>query len=171
VQQLVDSNGNLYWNKTTVLNIAHSFYQQLHKECAVDSLSSDFFLSKITRRIELHDDELTSPIAQHELYNAVKQMALGKTPGPGGLSAEFYLRCWDIIGSKFLEVINEMHASGNIPDKMKTGYVTLIHKNWSQKLQTNFSSKLWSKNIQMFIKSTEEDTASSSATSPICHTW
>jgi len=56
-------------------------------------------------------------------------MALGKTPSPGGLSAEFYLRCWDIIGSKFLEVINEMHASGNIPDKMKTGYVTLIHKN------------------------------------------
>jgi len=54
-------------------------------------MSSDFFLSKTTRRLELHDDELTSPITKHELYHAVKQTALGKTPGLDGLGAEFYL--------------------------------------------------------------------------------
>ena len=65
-------------------------------------------------------------------------MALGKTPGPDGLSVEFYLRCWNIIGADFTEVISDIHTSGQIPDFTKLGYTKLIHQKNSKTDHKNY---------------------------------
>ena len=55
-------------------------------------------------------------------------MATNKAPGPDGISIEFYQRYWQIIKQDFTEMINEIHASREIPEKMKLGIIKLIHK-------------------------------------------
>ncbi|CAK8694904.1 unnamed protein product [Clavelina lepadiformis] len=55
-------------------------------------------------------------------------MKKGKTPGPDGLSIEFYVQCWDIIGGGFLEVIKTWFRDASTTNANKEGVITLIHK-------------------------------------------
>jgi len=71
---------------------------------------------------------ISNPISEEELYAIVNTMATNKAPGPDGISIEFYQRYWQTIKQDFTEMINEIHASGEIPEKMKLGTIKLIHK-------------------------------------------
>ena len=55
-------------------------------------------------------------------------MKTNKSPGPDGISIEFYLRHWQTIKKDFTEMINELHTAREIPEKMKYGIIKLIYK-------------------------------------------
>ena len=55
-------------------------------------------------------------------------MAKGKAPGPDGLSVEFYTRCWPIVKTNFVNLLNQMYSTQSIDNRTKTGFITLIHK-------------------------------------------
>jgi len=58
----------------------------------------------------------------------IKQKAKGKTPGADGIAIEFCRKCWHITGDDFTQVLNELHEKGIIPDEIKSGITTLVHK-------------------------------------------
>jgi len=105
--------------------------------------------------------------------NSMNQMSLGKTLGSAALSAEFCFRCWNVVVSKFGEVISVMHKSGNICAKMKTGYATSIRK---KERKTDFENnrrlalELRPENIhKMSGKSNEGDIRQSTASLSALH--
>ena len=65
-------------------------------------------------------------------------MANGKSPGPDGLTIEFYKSNWNIIGQEFTHIINEIHQLGYTPREMKLGSIILIHKKGSTDLLQNY---------------------------------
>jgi hypothetical protein len=50
---------------------------------------------------------LTSPVTEKELLEVLHTFQKGKSPGPDGWPIEFYLGCFDILGSDLLWVIEE----------------------------------------------------------------
>ena len=50
-----------------------------------------------------------------EVHKALLGMAKAKLPGSDGFPAEFYLACWDILGSDLVEVLNASFDSGILP--------------------------------------------------------
>ena len=78
------------------------------------------------------------PITKEELNCTISQIAIGKSPGPDGLTIEFYKKNWDTIAQQFTDVISEIHLSSHIPKEMKLGSIILIHKKNYAKLLKNY---------------------------------
>ena len=111
------------------MNTAFEFFSELFKEKPHYPQLAKKFLKGITPIEDLQNNEdLTKPITKTELFWIIKQMATGKTPGPDGIAIEFYHKCWHIIGDDFTQVLNEIHEKGIIPDEIKNGIITLVHK-------------------------------------------
>ena len=51
----------------------------------------------MTKLTPQHSADLEQPITLKELYDAIATMKKGKTPGPDGLSLEFYLTFYQDI--------------------------------------------------------------------------
>ena len=65
-----------------------------------------------------------------EIYNAICEMKNGKTPGPDGISVEFYKKIWHIIGDDFAMFLNKfVNCRQEIEWKsFKQAHITLIYK-------------------------------------------
>ena len=55
-----------------------------------------------------HNEFLCTAISKTEIYNAICEMKDGKTPGPDGISVEFYKKFWRIIGDDFAMFLNNL---------------------------------------------------------------
>ena len=53
-------------------------------------------------------------ILDSEISSAVKQLKDNKTPGPDGLSSEFFKKCWSIIAKEFWALIKEIYKSNTV---------------------------------------------------------
>ena len=63
-----------------------------------------------------------------ELWDAILSFKLGKSPGPDGLTIEFYRACFSVIKYDLLAFFNEIKNLQSIPTKVKNGLITLILK-------------------------------------------
>ncbi|GBG75905.1 hypothetical protein CBR_g21147 [Chara braunii] len=66
-------------------------------------------------------DNLDQPITLEELWEAVKSMARGKSPGSEGLPVEFYEALWPHIGPILLRLYNRTKEGGRLTEDMKLG--------------------------------------------------
>ena len=67
-------------------------------------------------------------LSLQELTDSVKGLNLGKSAGSDGLSIEFYLHFWEILGPLLLRVANECFRDGDLCDSMKGSVTRLIFK-------------------------------------------
>lgn len=65
-------------------------------------------------------------------------MKNNKVPGIDGLTKEFYITFWDLIGDHLLEVFEEMCETGRMPKSMRTGVISLLHKKGSPAVLSNY---------------------------------
>ena len=73
-------------------------------------------------------ENLQNDLSEFEIETAMSQMAKGKAPGPDGLSVEFYIQCWPIVKSDFVNLLKQMYSTQTIDNRTKSGFITLIHK-------------------------------------------
>lgn len=50
---------------------------------------------------------LEQPLSKDELYSALKQMATRRSPGPNGVTLEFFHRFWDMLGDDYTMMLQE----------------------------------------------------------------
>ena len=87
-------------------------------------------------------------------------MAKGKAPGPDGLSIEFYIHCWSIVKHEVIDMLRELFSTQFIKPQIKTGCLTLIHKqgpknqitNYRQISLLNYDLKIFSKSLTNRLK-------------------
>ena len=73
-----------------------------------------------------------------EATAALKAMSHNKSPGPDGLTAEFYIKFWDRLGSILVEVFNQCLHDSNLCDSMKTSVTRLVFKKGDRKSLKNW---------------------------------
>ena len=78
--------------------------------------------------MEEDNKALLEPITQEELLAALKSCPRSKSPGEDGLTAEFFLASWDVIGKNFLEVTNSMLQARRVAPSHTKGVMVLIPK-------------------------------------------
>ena len=106
----------------------------LFKQKFTDYRTQKMFLNKISIKLKpLKQTELITKINREEVERAITNTKTGKTPGPDGLSIEFYEESWHIIGSDLIEVYRNLFKTGKIPSNMKEGYISLIYKKRTKK--------------------------------------
>ena len=62
-----------------------------------------------------------------EISFAVKNMNTNKSPGPDGLTVEFYRKFWDILAFHLVLVFNSCFEAGEMFESMKTSNTRVIY--------------------------------------------
>ena len=68
------------------------------------------------------------PFSLEEIWDAIVSFLNNKSPGPDGISAEFYKEMFDVIKHDLRRVLNTILTRGRIPAKFKAGLITLVPK-------------------------------------------
>ena len=89
-----------------------------------------------------------------ECFNALNGFQKNKTPGNDGLTAEFYLAFWPILGEHLVTCRNYAHNHGELSNSQKQAVITLLEKkgkdkrlikNWRPISLINVDTKIASK--------------------------
>lgn len=91
-----DSQGNTVTSHSDISQVAFNFNKDLLGiEKPVDPFPNDLEVPQLTSS---QQDDLCAPFEAFEVLNTFKGMAKGKCLGPDGLTVEFYLATWSIVG-------------------------------------------------------------------------
>ena len=137
----------------------HSFFSNLYKksvnensETLTDSFMRDLHLPKLTPEQKEKCDE---KLSVGECFNTLKTFQKKKTPGNDGLTVEFYLVFWPIVGKHLIDCFNYAHDHGELSNSQKQAVITLlekkgkdrrlIKKNWRPISLINVDAKIASK--------------------------
>ena len=74
-----------------ILDVAQAFYQELYTDELVNIALQDKLFDPLDKRLS-NSEQLTceGPVTRPELDASIKKMNLNKSPGPDGLTTEFY---------------------------------------------------------------------------------
>lgn len=138
----------------------HSFYSDLYKKCVnenseilTDSFMRDLHLPNLTSDQRERCDE---KLSVGECFNTLKTFQKNKTPGNDGLTVEFYLVFWPIVGKHLIDCFNYAHDHGALSNSQKQALITLLEKkgkdkrlikNWRPISLINVDAKIASKTL------------------------
>ena len=71
---------------------------------------------------------LDKKLTRSKLYQALKTFQRNKTPGNVGLTVEFYLAFWPLIGKYLEHSLNFAHQDGQLSTSQKQAMITWLEK-------------------------------------------
>ena len=105
------------------------FYSDLFSSEPVDASCKQACLAIIEKHLSFSQQQSCEGLSSLQvLTESVKGLNLGKSPGSDGLSVEFFLHFWEILGPLLLHVANECFRDGDLCDSMKGSITRLIFK-------------------------------------------
>lgn len=84
------------------------------------------------------NDNLVRPILLDEVKAALFSMHPDKSPGPDGLSPDFYQKHWDVVGDEVVSFCQNFIVSGRLPARANDTHIVLIPKVKSPSLMSEF---------------------------------
>ena len=73
-----------------------------------------------------------------EITEAVTKLNKNKSPGPDGLTPEFYQKFWDYLKKPFMEMLDESYKYKQLSSSVSNAILTLIHKKYETELLKNY---------------------------------
>ena len=73
-------------------------------------------------------DSCDSHLTKEECYVSFKSFSKGKSPGTDGLTAEFNLSFWELLGQELVDSFKCAFEKGKMSVSQKRGIITLIPK-------------------------------------------
>jgi hypothetical protein len=83
-------------------------------------------------------ERLLRNCTQDEVYDALRQMAPLKAPGPDGYTADFYLQHWETVGPEVCAAVIHFFNSNHMSIEMNKTHIALIPKNSNPSNVTHF---------------------------------
>lgn len=104
-----------------------SFYSDLFHACPTYCDVQNDLLDKLSLSVPSFQAPLCEGhLTVDEVYKVLQGMAKGKSPSLDGFPVEFYISCWDILGSDLVEVLNASFDSGILPFSQWGALISLI---------------------------------------------
>ena len=117
-----------------ILDRCQQFYSQLYSAGEVNSTISEELISLIEN--SLSDEDKTNcdcPLSAKELSNALNGMNRNKSPGPDGLTVEFYIKFWEYLLPYFEKIVQNIFENSELTPSMKRSNISLFYKNKGEK--------------------------------------
>lgn len=126
----LEINGIIETNRERIDTEVFKFYQNLYSKSEVVT-SNEFDPQKTVDENLPANRDLMINVTEDELYNSIKNSQSKKSPGVDGLTKSFYLKCWDVIKTEFICVINDV-LNGKMSKEFVEGIIILIRKKGGQ---------------------------------------
>ena len=114
-----------------IMNHIKNFFQSKYtRTCNVSEQDCSEFLSKINlpRLSAEQARHCDGPLTSDEVLLALKSMQNGKSPGNDGLTKEFYVYFFDILGTDLVKCLNSCWSKGCLSNSQSQALITLIQK-------------------------------------------
>ena len=124
---MYDKNGDISAGTDEVLAISKEFYSDLYKKEAVDTTLRNKVLRSLNTKLSNVDKAECEKIFQEpEIFDALTQLPLGKTPGLDGLPVEFYRTMWSFIKDDYMTMVEQVYQTQNLSYTQRKGASRLI---------------------------------------------
>ena len=125
IKRCKDANGSWIGDENMIREHTKSFYSSLlNQQHPLVQPHID-----ITRRLSAMDIEtLLRPFTKDDVYQVIMNSPKGKSPGPDGFPAEFYQKCWPIVGDLVSQAILEFFLNSKGLHMINSTFITLIPK-------------------------------------------
>lgn len=140
IKEIKNSEGTLLSNTDEILDEVHKFYKDLYSCTEIDKNSANELLENVSERVNDEDMEmLESDITMDEIKSALFTMAKNKSPGPCGLTVEFFCKFFHLFEEIFSKVFKVIENGKILSRSMRHGIINLVYKNKGDKnLLKNF---------------------------------
>ena len=165
IRKLVGANDEYTTDPKQIMTEIHNFSANLYDDSRESGgLSTDEFLSSINTKM-LTDEQrelLDNKITIGEYFEALKSFQKNKIPGNDGLTVEFYLGFWHLVGESLVNALNFANERGQLSNSQKQAMITLLEKkdkdrrfikNWRPISLINVDVKIASKAIARRLES------------------
>ena len=165
ITKIITESSRTCENSGDILEAFKDFYTKLYTDESIDQALVDDFLQSVPK---LHNDVSATcegRITKEEFLLALRDMENNKSPGPDGLTKEFYSAFSSILLAPLVEVADLAFKEGHLSDSQKLSYITLICKdldnatnvkNYRPISLLNYDYKLISKVITNRVKNVLE---------------
>uniref|UniRef100_A0A670K665 Reverse transcriptase domain-containing protein n=1 Tax=Podarcis muralis TaxID=64176 RepID=A0A670K665_PODMU len=133
----LEVNGRNIQNPKEIKDCFQRYFKQLYAQGPQNEAKIEKFL-EINGLQEISQENkliLNERISEQEVEGAIKNLQLGKSPGPDGLSSKYYKILKDFLIQPLMEVCNEIMEGKRAPESWKEAFITLIPKNETEKTQ------------------------------------
>ncbi|XP_034150716.1 uncharacterized protein LOC117594982 [Esox lucius] len=177
IDTLKDHTQTPQTDEHTITDIITDFYTNLY---ATKSTDDDLINGLLQHIIPVPDKEEEGDLTLEELTRAMRSLSTGKTPGPDGLPAEFYITFWEHLKVCLGAVYNSMYREGKLAPSMTESAVTLLYKgkgdatelrNWRPISLLGSDYKILAKTLIPFVFSTLTRRRPSTGTNPGRRSW
>ena len=127
-------------NKEDIINEVHNYYQNLYTSQLIDDDEIDDYLNDCKPPQLLNEDKIALDdfINSEEVFDAIDDLILDKSPGDDGLTSEFYKAFKSQLNTILAEVYNNIYITNNLVPTMKNGIIQLIYKKKGNQTELKF---------------------------------
>lgn len=134
ISEIKDITGHIVTETNEMLNVIHDYYEELFSCVNVNHASIVEILNSVNVKVDDDDVEMCDQeISMCEIEKSLKGMKKGKTPGPDGITAEFYLCFFNELKYVFKNIFDKIEIKKELSRSMRYGMISLIYKNKGDK--------------------------------------
>ena len=98
IHQLADENEQIHSDTNSLLTITEKYYTKLYTKSRTNSAKQTQILKNVQCKLSATDrKKLDDPLTLEPIEKALWSLANGKSPGPDGITVEFYKTFWYLI--------------------------------------------------------------------------
>ena len=132
VRKIFTSKGSLTHDPQKIMYELESYYSNLYaKNSSANSATISAFIkdsNQIPKLPENLRNICEGKLGYGECYNVLKTFQKNKSPGNDGLTVEFYIAFWPLIGTLLVDSLNYAFEYGELSNSQKQAIITLIEK-------------------------------------------
>ena len=128
IKHIIDENNAETSDPRQIQTIFTDYYTRLYKHEATDRDKQDKYLTFTKPLPDCDKNIIDTPIQLNDIKTAIQKLNGNKSPGPDGLTAEFYKTFATELSPLLLHTFSEMHTLEQAHENFNTSYITLIRK-------------------------------------------
>ena len=158
IRKILREDQSLTTNPKVIMAELRGFYSNLYQANSTGESETltDSFLKNVSMPTlsEIQKEQCEENLTVSECFNTLNSFQKNKIPGNDGLTVEFYLAFWPILGKHLVACFNYAHEYGELSNSQKQAVITLLEKkgkdkrlikNWRPISLINVDTKIASK--------------------------